>query len=294
MSVQCADEIKEIHKDVPFRRNAISYVFDLFRALKKKEANGVKITKDMECKDIKKAYVDILQLTEKYTLVDIEPEDIQYNDILVIQCPTLVSEYHYMIAAVGYRGVEVVQAFGRTPVYVTFIKLDQFIQYLNTMKLYSSTHVEDFKDKFKALYPAMKEVETNLYQVEPKVVNDIDITSLAEKISEKETAAIFAEEGKNVKNAYKRLASWPRIAGYIEKIRAGTLTADEYSKEMDEEADDIYELAITHHISPSMYEEIESMSRVVLGSFKLQAFRLMHGGMKSRRKRNRRNTRKRL
>ena len=47
MSVQCADEIKEIHKDVPFRRNAISYVFDLFRALKKKEANGVNITKDM-------------------------------------------------------------------------------------------------------------------------------------------------------------------------------------------------------------------------------------------------------
>jgi hypothetical protein len=61
-------------------------------------------------------------------------DQIEENDILSIDCPTIFTTYHFIFAVVGRDNVNIYQSFGNVPLYRNRLSLEEFKQQLKNMK----------------------------------------------------------------------------------------------------------------------------------------------------------------
>jgi len=158
------NEAYKFSQSIPFNPNSYIYLNDIYNIFNEKITNNPNFLKDVECELSSKLFKEILTRSDKYNINhDITIQNIQPNDILLIQCPSIFAPYHFITAVINEErtSVSIFQSFGSS---MRLHKIDMdyntFETYLSSLNTYKNEG-RKFIDDYKILLP----IESNLYGI---------------------------------------------------------------------------------------------------------------------------------
>jgi len=158
------NEAYKFSKRVPFNPNSYIYLNEIYNIFNEKITNDPDFLKFVECELSNKLFKEILIRSEKYNINEnIKIHEIQPNDILLIQCPSIFAPYHFINAVINEdkTSVSIFQSFGSS-MRLHKIEMDYntFQNYLLSLDIYKNegrTFIDD--------YNMMLPIESNLYGI---------------------------------------------------------------------------------------------------------------------------------
>ena len=158
------NEAYKLSKRVPFNPNSYIYLNEIYNIYNEKITNDPNFLKFVECELSNKLFKEMLTLSKKYNIKEnIKIHEIQPNDILLIQCPSIFAPYHFINAVVNEdkTSVSIFQSFGSS-MRLHKIEMDYntFHNYLLSLDMYKNegrTFIDD--------YNMMLPIESNLYGI---------------------------------------------------------------------------------------------------------------------------------
>lgn len=158
------NEAYKYSKKIPFNPNSYIYLNDIYSIFNEKITNDPNFLKYVECELSNKLFKEILTRSNKYDInQNITVQNIQPNDILLIQCPSIFAPYHFITAVINEErtSVSIFQSFGSS-MRLHKIEMDynRFETYLLSLNMYKNEGRE-FIDDYKMMLP----IESNLYGI---------------------------------------------------------------------------------------------------------------------------------
>ena len=254
------NEAYKFSKRVPFNPNSYIYLNEIYNIFNEKITNDPDFLKFVECELSNKLFKEILIRSEKYNINEnIKIHEIQPNDILLIQCPSIFAPYHFINAVVNEEktSVSIFQSFGSS-MRLHKIEMDynKFQNYLISLDMYKNKG-RTFIDDYKMMIP----IEGDLYGI-----------NIPDYIAKNE--AQYTEEVEEEDND------------------------DEKDEEAEEEKNRIIQNSQQIGLSPRYYEELEYTHAINKNRLTITAYRVKppNGGKRKRKsktvKLRKRNTRK--
>jgi hypothetical protein len=152
----------QISKTIPFNVNSYIYFEQIYQAFKHEIDSNQEFLKDVECYYSRNLFKEILDRTKMYTTTDIQLNQIQPNDILLINSPSIFAKYHFIIAVVNEDAtqVNIYQSYGS---YKRLHKITLPIQdFINLMNQLLTLKTGNFIDD----YQRMITIENQLYGID--------------------------------------------------------------------------------------------------------------------------------
>lgn len=156
------NEAYDISITIPFNVNSYIYVDQIYQAFKHEIDSNEEFLKNVECYYSRNLFKEILDRTKMYTTTNIQLIQIQPNDILLINCPSIFAEYHFIIAVVNENAtqVNIYQSYGS---YKRLHKITLPIQdFINLMNQLLTVKTGNFIDD----YQLMITIENQLYGID--------------------------------------------------------------------------------------------------------------------------------
>lgn len=158
------NEAYKYSKTIPFNPNSYIYLNDVYSNFNEKITNDPNFLKYVECELSNKLFKEILTRSNKYDINHhITIQNIQPNDILLIQCPSIFAPYHFITAVINEEktSVSIFQSFGSSmrlhKIEMDYNKFETYLLGLNTYK----NKGREFIDDYNMLIP----IESNLYGI---------------------------------------------------------------------------------------------------------------------------------
>ena len=158
------NEAYKYSKTIPFNPNSYIYLNDIYSSFNEKITSDPNFLKYVECELSNKLFKEILTRSNKYdTNQNITIQNIQPNDILLIQCPSIFAPYHFITAVINEErtSVSIFQSFGSSMrLHKIEMEYNRFETYLLSLNTYKNEGRE-FIDDYNMLIP----IESNLYGI---------------------------------------------------------------------------------------------------------------------------------
>ena len=158
------NEAYKLSKRVPFNPNSYIYLNEIYNIFNEKITNDPNFLKFVECELSNKLFKEMLTRSEKYNINEnIKIQEIQPNDILLIQCPSIFAPYHFINAVVNKEKttVSIFQSFGSSmrlhKIEMDYNKFQNYLLSLNMYKNKGRTFIDDYK--------MMIPIENDLYGI---------------------------------------------------------------------------------------------------------------------------------
>ena len=157
------NEAYQFSKSVAFNPNSYIYLNEIYTIFNEKITNDPDFLKYVECELSNKLFKEILTRSEKYNIKEIKIEEIQPNDILLIECPSIFAPYHFINAVINEEktSVSIFQSFGSSMrLHKIEMNYNTFQNYLLSLNMYRKegrTFIDD--------YNMMLPIESNLYGI---------------------------------------------------------------------------------------------------------------------------------
>ena len=158
------NEAYQFSKSVAFNPNSYIYLNEIYTIFNEKIRNDPDFLKYVECELSNKLFKEILTRSEKYHIKeDIKIEEIQPNDILLIECPSIFAPYHFINAVINEEktSVSIFQSFGSSMrLHKIEMNYNTFQNYLLSLNMYRKegrTFIDD--------YNMMLPIEGDLYGI---------------------------------------------------------------------------------------------------------------------------------
>ena len=157
------NEAYKFSKSVAFNPNSYIYLNEIYTIFNEKIRNDPDFLKYVECELSNKLFKEILTRSEKYNIKEIKIEEIQPNDILLIECPSIFAPYHFINAVINEEktSVSIFQSFGSSMrLHKIEMNYNTFQNYLLSLNMYRKegrTFIDD--------YNMMLPIESNLYGI---------------------------------------------------------------------------------------------------------------------------------
>lgn len=158
------NEAYKYSKTIPFNPNSYIYLNDVYSSFNEKITSDPNFLKYVECELSNKLFKEILTRSNKYDINHhITIQNIQPNDILLIQCPSIFAPYHFITAVINEErtSVSIFQSFGSSmrlhKIEMDYNKFETYLLSLNTYK----NEGREFIDDYNMLIP----IESNLYGI---------------------------------------------------------------------------------------------------------------------------------
>ena len=151
----------QISKTIPFNVNSYIYFDQIYQAFKHEIDSNEEFLKNVECYYSRNLFKEILDRTKMYTTTNIQLNQIQPNDILLINSPSIFAKYHFIIATVNEDAtqVNIYQSYGS---YKRLHKITLPIQdFINLMNQLLTLKTGNFIDD----YQLMITIENQLYGI---------------------------------------------------------------------------------------------------------------------------------
>ena len=195
------NEAYKLSKRVPFNPNSYIYLNEIYYIFNENITNNPDFLKYVECELSNKLFEEILIRSEKYNINEnIKIHEIQPNDILLIQCPSIFAPYHFINAVVNEEktSVSIFQSFGSS-MRLHKIEMDYntFHNYLLSLDMYKNEG-RTFIDDYNMMIP----IESNLYGIN---VPDYIAKNEAQYTEEVEEEDIDDEEDEEAKEEKIRI-----------------------------------------------------------------------------------------
>ena len=256
------NEAYKLSKRVPFNPNSYIYLNEIYNIFNEKITNDPNFLKFVECELSNKLFKEMLTRSNKYNIKEnIKIQEIQPNDILLIQCPSIFAPYHFINAVINEEktSVSIFQSFGSSmrlhKIEMDYNKFQNYLLSLNMYKNKGRTFIDDYK--------MMIPIEDDLYGI-----------NIPDYIAENE-------------------------AQFIKKVKEDDEDdEDEEDEEDEEEKIRFIENSQQIGLSPRYYEELEYIHSINMYRLNITAYRVKppNGGKRKRKsktvKLRKRNTRK--
>ena len=157
------NEAYQFSKSVAFNPNSYIYLNEIYTIFNEKIRNDPDFLKYVECELSNKLFKEILTRSEKYNIKEIKIEEIQPNDILLIECPSIFAPYHFINAVINEEktSVSIFKSFGSSMrLHKIEMNYNTFQNYLLSLNMYRKegrTFIDD--------YNMMLPIESNLYGI---------------------------------------------------------------------------------------------------------------------------------
>ena len=254
------NEAYKFSKSVAFNPNSYIYLNEIYTIFNEKIRNDPDFLKYVECELSNKLFKEILTRSKKYNIKEnIEIEEIQPNDILLINCPSIFAPYHFINAVINEdkTSVSIFQSFGSSMrLHKIEMNYNTFQNYLLSLNMYKNKG-RTFIDDYKMMIP----IEDDLYGI-----------NIPNYIAENE-------------------------AQFTKKVEEEDID-DEEDEEAEEEKNRMIQNSQQIGLSPRYYEELEYIHSINMYRLTITAYRVKppNGGKRKRKsktsKLRKRNTRK--
>ena len=158
------NEAYKLSKKVPFNPNSYIYLNEIYNIFNEKITNDPNFLKFVECELSNKLFKEMLTLSKKYNIKEnIKIHEIQPNDILLIQCPSIFAPYHFINAVINEEktSVSIFQSFGSSMrLHKIEMNYNTFQNYLLSLNMYKNKG-RTFIDDYKMMIP----IEDDLYGI---------------------------------------------------------------------------------------------------------------------------------
>ncbi len=254
------NEAYKLSKRVPFNSNSYIYLNEIYNIYNEKITNDPDFLKFVECELSNKLFKEMLTRSKKYNIKEnIKIHEIQPNDILLIQCPSIFAPYHFINAVINEEktSVSIFQSFGSSMrLHKIEMNYNTFQNYLLSLNMYKNKG-RKFIDDYKMMIP----IEDDLYGI-----------NIPDYIAENE-------------------------AQFTKKVEEEDID-DEEDEEAEEEKNRMIQNSQQIGLSPRYYEELEYIHSINMYRLTITAYRVKppNGGKRKRKtktsKLRKRNTRK--
>jgi len=151
----------QISKTIPFNVNSYIYFEQIYQAFKHEIDSNEEFLKNVECYYSRNLFKEILDRTKMYTTTNIQLNQIQPNDILLINSPSIFAKYHFIIAVVNEDAtqVNIYQSYGSFKrLHKITLPIEDFINLMNQLlTLKTGNFIHD--------YQLMITIENQLYGI---------------------------------------------------------------------------------------------------------------------------------
>ena len=158
------NEAYKFSKSVAFNPNSYIYLNEIYYIFNENITNNPDFLKYVECELSNKLFKEMLTLSKKYNIKEnIKIHEIQPNDILLIQCPSIFAPYHFINAVINEEktSVSIFQSFGSSMrLHKIEMNYNTFQNYLLSLNMYKNKG-RTFIDDYKMMIP----IEGDLYGI---------------------------------------------------------------------------------------------------------------------------------